>query len=428
MINIFLNSSYPVTENVYSNELNANGGRKLDIAFWEDDSTPFDVSDKDVTATFVTDNVLIADSIIVDTKHGNRITLDISSNNNYTIIPGTMLVEFEFKKNNIVTAPATAMIVKVRGSIKNNAQITPESYGTVSEILAEVAEARGTFNSLDERLDDIDSQLGTLDSDIDDISYDLNQLCSFIEVVSSAQMFDNNTRVGAIFHGSYSGVEYLFWTVEVGSDKTQYRISKNGIEWRKKENDTWGTFSIALPDNAVDSDNIKDYSVNFSKLGQSTVATSGSASQAWAFANDTTLPTTLLSKLWIKDIGDNRIIKGKYSIGFNSDGSIRATANVTGLNLSLGGSTSVYVANQVSQITENFGRSGINPDLTYLYVDNEQGIVDIDESILNDSNITIYYKGEFSIIDLIIDTLMATVSVISQVNTMLENAINGVSE
>lgn len=124
--------------------------------------------------------------------------------------------------------------------------------------------------------------------------------------------------------------------------------------------------------------------------------------------------------------GDEKANLPDYSLGFDSNGAIKSRANVTGLTTLFSGCDSVYTSPKCTTLTSQF--KSVNPDLTDIYVDNYAEDMTIDSSITSDTDITIHYKGEFSVIDLITDSLMATVSVISQVNTMLENAINGVSE
>lgn len=452
MINIYLNSAYPATEKVYSNELNANGGRKLNIAFWSDDSTPYDLTDKEVTATFVTNKTLIADSILVSDKNENTIELDISSNSDYTIIPGDMLVEFEFKEGDKVTSPATAMIVHVRGSIKNDAKITPDSYGTVADIVKEVIAARGNYDNLPERLNAQESEVSTLkqrmstaEGELSGVERDLSGKVNYIDLGNTSHnIFDINTDEKTIYHAKvsevgYEEIEYTFYTVTKSStERAQYRFSINGIEMRTYRDGEWEEFSSYLTINAPNV-TVWDYETsaanNFTvpttfegKIGDMVILTTGTGIGGAVFILKRTISAygstsyyweNVSVKEQLEELEEKALNKPSVSIGFDTDGVVKATANVTGLNLSLGGSTSVYVASKVTQITENFGRSGINPDLTYLYVDNEQGIVNIDESILNDSNITIYYRGEFKLVDLLSNSQFRLNTRITAVETLI---------
>lgn len=290
MININVNSAYPSTDEVYSHELNYGGSRKIAIAFWED-SNPIDLSGKDLTATFVTNKRLIAESVSLTNIDGNTAELNISSTNNYTIIPGKMLVEIEIKEGDKKLYPSTALVVKVRGSILDDAEVDSDSYGNVADIVREVAAARGSYQTLGARLNAYATDIATLKSKFP-ITYNelaaslqntINSILSNIDTLNekfpiaytdlttslqntingkfdfvdvslqSSTIFDSTVVLGKIYHGTISGVEYLWWNVEGNSstDKTQFRWSKNGIEWRKKENGTWSSWSYAIADNSV---------------------------------------------------------------------------------------------------------------------------------------------------------------------------------
>lgn len=177
----------------------------------------------------------------------------------------------------------------------------------------------------------------------------------------------------------------------------------------------------------VDTADINNEAVNYDKLALSLLITSTSSQVIY---DDMHLPTTR----FLQNHVNNRI-EGEYSIGFDTDGSIKQAVNITGFTTSISGCTSVYAASKVTQITSQFGRQGVNPNLTTLYIDNAQGVVDIDTSILNDSNITIYYRNSFHLVDLLVGSMVASNNeianikeTVTQVNTALENAINGVSE
>lgn len=243
MININVNSAYPSTDEVYSHELNCGGSRKIAIAFWED-SNPIDLSGKDLTATFVTNKRLIAESVSLTNIDGNTAELNISSTNNYTIIPGKMLVEIEIKEGDKKLYPSTALVVKVRGSILDDAEVDSDSYGNVADIVREVAAARGSYQTLGARLNAYATDIATLKSKFP-ITYNelaaslqntINGKFDFVDVsLQSSTIFDSTVVLGKIYHGTISGVEYLWWSVEGNSstDKTQFRWSKNGIESAK---------------------------------------------------------------------------------------------------------------------------------------------------------------------------------------------------
>lgn len=177
-IYIDISKPYPTSEEVFSHELNKNSSKHLTVALYEE-NVPFDLTNYGVTATFVCDGYLVAEDVGVTNKHDNLFTIDISSTNTYTILPGLMLIEFKITSGAAELYSVTAMQVKVVPSIRDNAQVTPESYGTVSEILQEVAEARGNFNSLDARLDADEAQINAiLPIDYSKLRSDLQQVIS----------------------------------------------------------------------------------------------------------------------------------------------------------------------------------------------------------------------------------------------------------
>lgn len=170
---------------------------------------------------------------------------------------------------------------------------------------------------------------------------------------------------------------------------------------------------------AVTTSRIDDEAVTYEKLDAHSLLNTSTTSQP--IYDDEHLPTAR----FMKDYLTNRLC-GKYSIGFNADGSIKQAEEIISLSYTMVGCKAIYTAPKCTSIGAEVTTP--NPHLTKLYVDNRRDDVFIANEIKTNPNINIYYQGEFSIIDLIIDSLMATVSVISQVNTTLENAINGVSE
>ena len=458
MINIYLNSAYPATEKVYSNELNANGGRKLNIAFWSDDSTPYDLTDKEVTATFVTNKTLIADSILVSDKNENTIELDISSNSDYTIIPGDMLVEFEFKEGDKVTSPATAMIVHVRGSIKNDAQITPDSYGTVSEILQEVAEARGNYNNLPERLNAQDTDINSLkrrtttaEEKISGIESVLPTKLNYVDLGNTSHnVFDVYTAENTIYHAKisevgYEEIEYTFYTITNSTtERAQFRKSINGLEKRTYSNSEWSEFGTPLTFNAPNV-TVWDYQTSQSNgftvptsfegnLGDMVVITHGTGLGGEihtlvriidSYGNTSYYWENTTVKKQIDELEEKTLVKPDYSLGFDTDGVIKSRANVTGLTTLLSGCNIIYTAPKCTTLTSAF--KSVNPDLTDIYVDNYSEDMTIDSSITSDSNITIHYSGTFKLIDLLTASQLALANRVGTVDTILGNAIEGVS-
>lgn len=97
--------------------------------------------------------------------------------------------------------------------------------------------------------------------------------------------FDNLLTEGKIYKVTVSNVDYSCWII----GNTQFRRSTKGLEYRVKNNNTWSDWEYA----------IANESISFTKLSPATVSKSTNSSQAWGLANDTTIPTVLLTKYWI---------------------------------------------------------------------------------------------------------------------------------
>jgi hypothetical protein len=121
-----------------------------------------------------------------------------------------------------------------------------------------------------------------------------------------ANVFNSCTAPGTIYTVRNSSNDFIFVTLGT----TQIRFSnKYGLQFRRKTDDTWdsswssgiidGSVTHAkLATDAVEEGNIKDGEVSFAKIKSNAVSKS-TDSQTWSNANDTTLPTTQLTKEWI---------------------------------------------------------------------------------------------------------------------------------
>jgi hypothetical protein len=260
MIDININSSYPHTDEVYTNVLNKGGSKKINIAFFDDD-IPLDLSSANVTATFVTNGFLIAEDIEVSKVENtdNIVTLDISSSRAYTLIPGKMLVEFKFTKNNEELYPATAMCIYVKSSIRDNAKILPESIGTVAEIIKEIIKARKDFNDLDARLNDIDDRI--VEAVIPDKAVTRNKIADKAvsgDKIAVGTITSSNIGVGQVQEANIDG-----------GAVTNNKLATNSVSTLKIQDEA--VTEDKLADNAVTTDKISDGSVNTNKLADGAV-------------------------------------------------------------------------------------------------------------------------------------------------------------
>lgn len=405
-IKVDINNPAPSSYEVCSHELNYGLTRFIEVEFFSY-SQPLNFTNVTITATIVCNGYLVAEDIAVTSVINNKVKMLISSTAQYTILDGLMYIEFKFKEGNTELYPPTPIVINVKPSIRDNAQVTPESYGTVSEILQEVANARGTYNSLDERLDNIESKVSNIlpigENDIAD------------GAVTEDKIYTGSVSESKIDNGAVTEDKISTDAVTASKIKDGAVVAgKLGVE---------AVSEINIDLGAVTTSRIDDEAVTYEKLDAHSLLNTSTTSQP--IYDDEHLPTAQFMKNYLT----NRLC-GKYSISFNSDNSIKNAESVTSLSVgsALGGAgvRSVYVSPTVNSINGSY--ASFTPDLKVLYVDKRADEITIDDYIKTDPHINIYYQGEFSIIDLIIESLMATVSVISQVNTQLENAMNGVSE
>ena len=146
------NINEPLTRMIES--VNDKGVRYVDVELWANSQKVTLPQNCTATAAFVTDGFLISES--VDCAISDDLTTVIVPIDNAKIESksGIMLVEIKITdgSGNILTPPF-AFKVRVKKSITEDANIFEKSYGTISEILKEVATARGNFDNLNARFD-----------------------------------------------------------------------------------------------------------------------------------------------------------------------------------------------------------------------------------------------------------------------------------
>lgn len=250
---------------------------------------------------------------------------------------------------------------------------------------------------------------------------------------ASSSVFNLNVSQYRLYYDTVSsGVEYLSFVIEniATANKTQFRLSKNGVEWRKKVNGTWGTWGIAIPDEAITSGkigqgevkatnidggaitsgkigqgevkatNIDDGAVEFSKLGSNLVAKSNNG-QAWAFADDVTIPTTLVTKNWILNNTEDKIVNPTKIIYFDTNGCISAITNSLPSQQGYTVAHSTFVPSAITTIPDSV--LTLLPNVDVYYVDNSSSAVHLETDVqtaVQNEQITIYYKGEFNLAEL----------------------------
>ena len=145
------NINEPLTRMIES--VNDKGVRFVDVELWANSQKITLPQNCTATAAFVTDGFLISES--VDCSISDDLTTVIVPIDSAKIESksGIMLVEIKItdESGNILTPPF-AFKVRVKKSITEDANIFEKSYGTVSEILKEVAIARGDSKTLKEEI------------------------------------------------------------------------------------------------------------------------------------------------------------------------------------------------------------------------------------------------------------------------------------
>ncbi|MEE3428581.1 MAG: hypothetical protein VZQ55_06410 [Ruminococcus sp.] len=453
MIDININSSYPHTDEVYTNVLNKGGSKKINIAFFDDD-IPLDLSSANVTATFVTNGFLIAEDIEVSKadNSNNIVILDITSNSAYTLIPGKMLVEFKFTKDDKELYPATAMCIYVKSSIRDNAKILPESIGTVAEIIKEVIKARKDFNDLDARLNDMDDRI--VEAVIPDKAVTRNKIADKAvsgDKIDTGTIQSSNIGTGQVKTGNIDGgavTNKKLGTDSVSTDKIQggavtfdklgtdaQTVINNKLSYQRLVKNTGGV-PTALQVEDLNSLNLDHNTFYYIWLAYGFLYPT--QPREWAVILELESNNQLIitkkgdiysrekvSGVWSDFINllANRLKTTDYSIGFNSDGVMIKSSNL----LILGAGdfntecSSVYVSQNVTGINNMFFVTA--PNVTDLYIDNNEGVVSLPSNI--PVTVTVHYKDEFKLSDLLVNSDIASNTKLLNLENTLSGLING---
>lgn len=148
---IDLNSiNEPLTRMIES--VNDKGVRFVDVELWANSQKVTLPQNSTATAAFVTDGFLISESVDCSISDDLTTVIVPIDNANIESKSGIMLVEIKITENGNILTPPFAFKVRVKKSITEDANIFEKSYGTVSEILKEVAEARGNSKTLKEEI------------------------------------------------------------------------------------------------------------------------------------------------------------------------------------------------------------------------------------------------------------------------------------
>ncbi len=216
-----ISDDYPSTVNILNHELNTDS-LILRVAILDNgEAIDLDASDE-VKAAIAIDGFLITSELEGDKLLPNIVTLDISNKSGETpmLIPGKMFIDIRIESTNGQVFVLPRFKAVVSENIGTHSQVTPQSFGTVEEICQEVAAARGTYETLPQRLT----------ADEDDI---LDKL----DFVGTATSFDDCTQPNALYNVISDNKNYL---VGVFNPNAQWRFEgSEGIKTRVKINGTW---------------------------------------------------------------------------------------------------------------------------------------------------------------------------------------------
>ena len=453
MISIDINKPYPESREVYSHELNK--GKILNVNFLEN-SEVISLSQITVTATLVCNGYLVAEDIACpqDQHLENTINLNVCSTSDYTILPGEMLVEFKLSKGNDLVYPVTAMIINITESIRNNAQVTPESYGTVSEILQEVANARGTFSTLDDRLDDIESDISDIlpitsekigNGEVKTVNLDTGAVTT-VKIndgaVTSAKIEAGAIMASKIGAGQVGETKIAGEAVsyqKLGTDVTAILEAKISYDSAVITNGSQlDTANYAVPEielgvkltsqaaagfkvesgtigllKTVEVDGVIKRYMTFPEIeGVKWVQTVNSVAPSWS--------ADIWTKVDLSNEFDIKIDKPTKCIYFDEDDCVYTLTSGIHTGGVKTGITSVYAPSSITEIPDRVLVS--TPDLATIYIDNASSAVTLGTDIqaaVNNNELTIYYKAQFNLSDI----LAISQKVINRRLSILENTV-----
>jgi hypothetical protein len=137
----------------------------------------------------------------------------------------------------------------------------------------------------------------------------------------------------------------------------------------------------------------------------------------------------------LSDEFDTRIDKPTKCIYFDEDDCVYTLTSGIHTGGPRMGITSVYAPSSITEIPDRALVS--TPDLTTIYIDNAFSAVTLGTDIqaaVNNEELIIYYKGQFNLANILATSqkklnsrLISLEATVGTVNTILENAINGVS-
>lgn len=266
------NINEPLTRMIES--VNDKGVRFVDVELWANSQKVTLPQNCTATAAFVTDGFLISESVDCSISDDLTTVIVPIDNANIESKSGIMLVEIKItdESGNILTPPF-AFKVRVKKSITEDANIFEKSYGPVSEILKEVAEARGNSKTLkDEIATKADKSTTYTKTEVDTA---LATKPSFDDVYTVEEADDHflskhdagNTYATKAELVTKANKETTYTKAEVDTalsgklDNTEGSVKRENIEVNAVGTDE-------IDSGAVDTVNIADKSVTIAKLSE----------------------------------------------------------------------------------------------------------------------------------------------------------------
>lgn len=329
---IDIDNPYSVQTILYSHE--ANVKHFVNVAFQREGNIIDVTNGYTITADLVCDNILIVQDVAVNetTIQGTPCAqLNIApADGSFTVPAGRLQIDFALTNtsDNSVIHPVAPLIVRVMPAPAEHAQINVNSLGSYAEVVREIADARGDETTLGDRIDRIDGDVATLSNgQLPDGRY---MLFAEYGAVGTDLIANGAVNTSKLTNGAVTSEKLAANSVTtekiVDSAVTEAKLDDNSVT-RGKIKDAAvngakiSNYSITgdkIVPGEIDTAQLKNGAVTGAKVAQNTLdsthmsqtflAMSNNSAQAWAFANNTTTPTTALVKAWILDqIGDGAV-------------------------------------------------------------------------------------------------------------------------
>ena len=198
--------------NVYVASVLDSNVRYLEITLYQSGNVITLSNTATATASLVTDNVLIDDSVEC-TISNNIITVPLEGLQRH----GNLDVQVTVTEGTKVLAIPFPIQVRVTPNIAEEAQIDDDSLGSYAEVVREIADARGSYTDLKERLDHTDT---AVEGKQDELTAGENITISEEGVISATgEYVDENALFDAI-DTAFTGGGTLVPSIAIDNDNS----------------------------------------------------------------------------------------------------------------------------------------------------------------------------------------------------------------